>query len=206
VFDDIKIFFVKNHPQLLWTWVTIFYIYKMKPNVWWVTNYHICVRWKKKIFCFSVMTMNMSDHLLYIRGNQMCDGSPTITYVWDGRKNFLFLRDHEHEWPSIIYIRWDLMCDGSPTIMNVWDGRKNFFDSPWPWTWVTIFYIYKRKPNVWWVTNYHECVRWKKKFFWFSMTNTNVCCVSLVCVWWHKNIFCKESPPVMVMWRFWFVR
>jgi len=108
------------------------FIYKRKPNVWWVTNYHICVRWKKKFFV-----------------------SP---WPWT--------------WVTIyyIYIRWDLMCDGSPTIMNVWDGRKNFFVSPWPWTWVTIYYIYKMRPNVWWVTNYHECVRWKKKFFWFSMT------------------------------------
>jgi hypothetical protein len=176
--------------------------------MWWVSNYHRCVRWNKKFFWFSLKD---HDHewpsFIYIRGNQMCDGSPTITDVWDGRKNFwCSWKDHEHEWPSFIYIRGNQMCDGSPTIIDVWDGRKNFLILHDHEPWVTIYYIYKMKPNVWWVTNYHRCVRWKKNFFWFSMTNTNVCCVSLVCVSWHKNIFCKESPPVMVMWRFWFAR
>jgi hypothetical protein len=124
--------------------------------------------------------------------------------VWDGIKNFLFLRDHDHEWPSFIYIRGNLTCDGSPTITDVWDGIKNFFVSPWPWPWVTIFYIYKRKPNMWWVTHYHRCVRWKKKFFCFSMTmnmsdhllyiyvrKPNVWWVTHYhrCVRWNKNFF-----------------
>ena len=163
---------------------------------------------EEKIFLFLRDHEHEWPSIIYIRWDLMCDGSPTITYVWDERKNFLMFV--EEPWTMsdhLLYIRGNLTCDGSPTIMDVWDGRKNFLmfmEGPWPW--VTIYYIYKRKPNVWWVTNYHRCVRWKKNFFWFFMTNTNVCCVSLVCVSWHKNIFCKESPPVMVMWRFWFAR
>jgi len=184
------------------------FIYKRKPNVWWVTNYHICVRWKKKFFVSPWPWTWVTIYYIYkMRPNVWWVTNYHICVRW--KKKFFDVRGRtmNHEWPSFIYIRGNLTCDGSPTIMDVWDGRKNFLmfmEGPWPW--VTIYYIYKRKPNVWWVTNYHRCVRWKKKFFWFFMTNTNVCCVSLVCVSWHKNIFCKESPPVMVMWRFWFAR
>jgi hypothetical protein len=155
------------------------------------------------------MNMTMSDHLLYIRGNLTCDGSPTIMDVWDGRKIFwCSWKDHDHEHVTIFYI-----YKRKP---NVWwvtnyhrcvRWKKNFFCFSVTMNMCDhLLYIYKMRPNVWWVTNYHGCVRWKKNFFWFSMTNTNVCCVSLVCVSWHKNIFCRKSPPVMVMWRFWFAR
>ena len=128
----------KNHEP----WVTIFYIYKRKPNVWWVTNYHECVRWKKKIFCFSVMTMNMSDHLLYIyiRGNLMCDGSLTITDVWDERKK-IFVSPWPWPWVTIYYI-----YKRKP---NVWwvtnyhrcvRWKKIFFDSPWPILMCVVFH------------------------------------------------------------------
>jgi hypothetical protein len=89
--DDKKKFYVFHGP---WTWwpVTIFYIYKRRPNVWWVTNYHRCVSWQKKFFMFSMDHEHCGDQwpsFIYIRGDLMCDGSPTIASVWDARKNFL---------------------------------------------------------------------------------------------------------------------
>jgi hypothetical protein len=127
--------------------------------VWWVTNYHRCVRWQKKFFVFS------KDHdqwpsFIYIRGDLMCDGSRTITDVWDDRKFFfVFSRDHEH-------------CD------------------QWP------YFIYKRRPNVWRVTNYHRCVRWQKKFFVFSKDHDQW--PSFIYI--RGDLMCDGSPTIIDVW------
>jgi len=127
----------------------------------------------------------------------MCSGSPTITDVWDGRKNFLCSwkdHDHEHEWPSFIYIRGNQTCDGSPSITYVWDGRKNFFVSPWPWTWVTIYYIYTKcvmGHQLSWMCEMEE------KIFLFLRDHEHEW-PSIIYIRW--DLMCDGSPTITYVW------
>ena len=65
----------------------IFYIYTMRPNVWWVPHDHRCLTCEKNIFQWSILMCDQWSSFIYIQWDQMCDGSRTMTYVWDDRKN-----------------------------------------------------------------------------------------------------------------------
>jgi hypothetical protein len=134
----------------------IFYIYTMRPNVWWVPNYDICVRWQKKYFLF---LGDMCDHewssFIYIQWDLMCSGSPMITDVWLVKKIFFVSRWHVwmcDQWSSFIYIQWDQMCDGSRTMTYVWDDRKNIFDFLWHILMCGVFHSYVYNYLLSWIT------------------------------------------------------
>ena len=111
-----KIFCWKRPPVMSWP-VTI---YTLRPNVWWVTNYHMCVRWKKKYFV-EKDPQSCHDQWLYILWDLMCDGSPTITCVWDGRKNyFMFSMTHTNVWVFHSYVWYERkikICWKRPPVM-----------------------------------------------------------------------------------------
>ena len=132
----------------------IFYIYTMRPNVWWVPHDHRCVTCEKNIFCFSVTCVTMSDHLLYIYNETKCVVGPPWSQMCDLWKKY-FSVINTNVWPVIIfyiYIQWDQMCDGSRTMTYVWDDRKNIFDFLWHILMCGVFHSYVYNYLLSWIT------------------------------------------------------
>ena len=145
----------------------------------------MCDLWEKYFLFLGDMCDHEWSSFIYIYNETKCVMGPPWSQMCDlWKKYFLFLGDMcDHEWSSFIYIQWDQMCSGSPMITDVWLVKKIFFSDQYECvTSDHLLYIYTMRPNVWWVANYDICVRWQKKYFWFSMTHTNVWCVSFVCV------------------------